>query len=130
MAPWLWSAARSTVPSLRSPVKTAGVHSASLPLRTTTRCTERRPTADQLDAFLIDRAPDKRPNLVRQLLADRRGYADPSQDIRSDIGGIPGRGGQHGDTRTRRNTRSKVGPGGDEPAQHRDYQGHCGSLKA
>ncbi len=34
------------------------------------------PTPEQLDAFLADSAPDKRARLVRQLLDDRRGYAD------------------------------------------------------
>ena len=34
------------------------------------------PTAEQLDAFLRDPAPDKRAKLVRALLADTRGYAD------------------------------------------------------
>ncbi|HEY2588659.1 MAG TPA: DUF1549 domain-containing protein [Tepidisphaeraceae bacterium] len=34
------------------------------------------PTADQLNAFVADPAPDKRERLVRKLLADRRGYAD------------------------------------------------------
>ena len=34
------------------------------------------PSAEQLDAFLRDAAPDKRAKLVRALLADTRGYAD------------------------------------------------------
>lgn len=34
------------------------------------------PTPAQLDDFLGDRSPDKRAGLARQLLADRRGYAD------------------------------------------------------
>ena len=34
------------------------------------------PNAEQLDAFEKDTASDKRPSLVRSLLADRRGYAD------------------------------------------------------
>ena len=34
------------------------------------------PTGQQLDAFLADSRPDKREQLVRALLADRRGYAD------------------------------------------------------
>jgi hypothetical protein len=34
------------------------------------------PTAEQLDTFLTDTAPDKRQRLIKQLLADRRGYAE------------------------------------------------------
>jgi hypothetical protein len=34
------------------------------------------PTPEQLEAFRQDAAPDKRARLVRQLLADKRGYAD------------------------------------------------------
>jgi hypothetical protein len=34
------------------------------------------PTPAQLESFLNDPSPDKRQQLVRQLLADRRGYAD------------------------------------------------------
>jgi hypothetical protein len=34
------------------------------------------PTPEQLDAFLTDPAPEKRTKLVRQLLDDKRGYAD------------------------------------------------------
>ena len=34
------------------------------------------PTPEQLDAFLADTAPDKRAQLVRTLLADKRNYAD------------------------------------------------------
>jgi mono/diheme cytochrome c family protein len=34
------------------------------------------PTPEQLDAFLADNAPDKRARLVRQLLDDKRNYAD------------------------------------------------------
>jgi hypothetical protein len=34
------------------------------------------PTPEQLDAFLNESAPDKRTRLIRQLLADRRGYAE------------------------------------------------------
>ena len=34
------------------------------------------PTAEQLDAFLRDPAPDKRAQLVRRLLGDQRNYAD------------------------------------------------------
>ena len=34
------------------------------------------PTPEQLQAFLNDAAPDKRARLIRQLLDDRRGYAE------------------------------------------------------
>ena len=34
------------------------------------------PTPDQLDSFLTDTSPDKRKQLVRQLLDDKRAYAD------------------------------------------------------
>jgi mono/diheme cytochrome c family protein len=34
------------------------------------------PTPEQLDAFLTDSSPDKRAQLVRRLLDDKRGYAD------------------------------------------------------
>jgi hypothetical protein len=34
------------------------------------------PTPEQLQSFLTDSAPEKRQRLIRQLLADRRGYAE------------------------------------------------------
>jgi hypothetical protein len=43
------------------------------------------PAADELDAFLSDRAPDKRGRLIRQVLDDRQAYADHGLTFWNDL---------------------------------------------